>query len=86
MPVSEAQKRANKNWRESHKEQWAILQKKHRDKWIDNNREHWNDYVRIRQYKLYHWRKIKLEFLQILLDWKHLGENWTIIIIYKQHK
>lgn len=81
MPTSEAQLRANMKWRAKNKERINALQVIYSTNWKINNREYWNEYMRLRQYRLYHWKKIKLEFLQILLDWKRTLQNWKIIII-----
>jgi hypothetical protein len=42
--------------------------KKHILKWRENNKDKYREIDRIQHRKIYHWKKIKTEFLSILID------------------
>jgi len=72
MPATEAQKRAAKKWRENHPEQWKKTSDKNKLNWLKNNFEEWriknNEYQRVYRNRYNAWRRIKMEFLCILLE------------------
>ena len=56
MPVSEAQKRANKKWRQNNIEQTRILGKKH----VNASRNRWASYnVEVKKWEGFYWIKFR---------------------------